>query len=123
MYIRTQRALAVGVSENCNDMSEVIKNPHWNELPIKDQRIINFIQDILQNLVWLEKISETQKNEILKELNQISCGSWFFLDRQSNSSESINLDETFSKSRYSHNIVIAFFDSTNGIIYYFSSDS
>ncbi len=109
--------------QNPDSMSDVIQNSNWNKLPVQDQRIINFIKNILQNLVWLEKISETKKDEILKQINQISYGSWFFLDRQSNSSETVNLDEAFNKNRYSHNIVIAFFDHTNGIIYYFSSDS
>ena len=106
-----------------DNMSDVIQNSYWSELPVQDQRITDFIEDILQNLVWSEKISETKKDEILEQLNQISYGSWFFLDRQNNASETINLDETFNKNKHSHNIVIAFFDRINGIIYYFSSDS
>ena len=105
-----------------DQMETVLQKDGWHPLPV-DERIFNEVDGILGSMAFGGNISETDRDEILAALGQISEGAWFFQDKNDiESLKNMDLDWTFHHDRRLTDYIIAVYDANAGVIYYFDSN-
>ncbi|MBQ9118457.1 MAG: hypothetical protein IJY09_00165 [Lachnospiraceae bacterium] len=102
--------------EHAADVEQVVAGEGWHELPLAEKQVWNSIGTVLDTMESQGAVADGRL--VLRDLQEIESGYWFFLDKNHPETKA---EPDYKKTYYAteFHLVMAVYDATENIIYYF----